>query len=219
MKSTDSGNTWTKTIIWDHPYPLWDPNNQFPTDTFYCVDGSHTIAYDNTGKIHIAFGINRAYSDGTTQYWFPLVDGVGYWNEDMATFSDDMNALSPYGDLGSELIEDYNLIGWMQDINNNGTLDIMGEPGIYYSGTSSMPQLVIDEQNNVFLIYSSVTETYNNGIQDYRHLWARGSNDNGQTWGDFVDLNYDLIYTFSECVFPSCSPTSDGNIHLGLSAG
>lgn len=214
LKSTDNGNNWTKTTIWDHPYPLWDPNNQFPTDTFYCVDGSHTIAYDNTGKIHVAFGINRAYSDGTTQYWFPLVDGVGYWNEDMSAFSDDMNALSPYGDPGSELIEDYNLIGWMQDVNGNGTLDILGEPGLYYGGTSSMPQLVIDEQNNVFVIYSSVTETYNNGIQDYRHLWGRGSNNDGQTWGEFVDLNYDLIYIFSECVFPSCSPTSDGNIHL-----
>jgi hypothetical protein len=214
LKSTDNGNSWTKTTIWDHPYPLWDPNNQFPTDTFYCVDGSHTIAYDNTGKIHIAFGITRASSDGDIQYWFPLVDGVGYWNEDMVIFSNDMNALSPYGDPGSELIEDYNLIGWMQDINNNGTLDILGEPGTYYGGTSSMPQLVIDEQNNVFLIYSSVTETYNNGSQDYRHLWGRGSNNNGQTWGEFVDLNYDLIYIFSECVFPSCSPTSDGNIHL-----
>jgi hypothetical protein len=214
LKSADNGNTWVKKIIWDHPYPLWSPNNQFPTDTFYCADGSHAMTYDNSGKVHVAFGISRAYSNGVTQYWFPLVDGIGYWHEDMAAFSNHKNSLSPYGDPGSELIENYNLIGWMQDINNNGTLDILGEPGLYFVGASSMPQLVFDPMNNLFLVYSSITETHDNGLQDYRHLWARGSGDGGTTWGTFVHLNSQLIYMFSECVFPTCSPNSDLFIHL-----
>lgn len=214
LKSTDNGNTWTKTIIWDHPYPMWNPGSLFPTDTFYCADGSHSLAFDNSGKVHIAFGINRAYCDGTGTYWFPLVDGIGYWNEDMAAFSNNMNALSPYGEIGTELVVNYNLIGWAQDVNQNGTWDILGEVGAYYIGASSMPQLVIDSQNNKFLIYSSVTENYNNGSQDYRHLWGRGFNNSSQIWGSFTDLTSDLIYIFSECVFPSCSPTSDDDIHL-----
>jgi hypothetical protein len=214
LKSSDFGNTWGKTIIWDHPYPLWDPNNQFLTDTFYCADGAHAMAYDNSGKVHVAFGINRAYSNGSVQYWFPLVDGIGYWHEDMTTFSNHKNALSPYGDPGSELIDNYNLIGWMQDFNSNGVLDILGEPGLYYLGASSMPQLIFDSMNNIFLIYSSITESYNNGLQDYRHLWARGSSNGGITWGNFVHLNSNVVYIFSECVFPSCSPTSDMFIHL-----
>ncbi|MCB0806621.1 MAG: carboxypeptidase regulatory-like domain-containing protein [Bacteroidales bacterium] len=214
MKSTDNGDNWTKTVIWEHPYPLFDPNNAIVTDTFYCSDGSHSLAFDNTGRVHVAFGINRAMSDGISMSWFPLVDGVAYWNEDMPTFSDNLNALNPYGGVGTELIQDYNLIGWSQDLNNNGVLDILGDQGLYYVGFSSMPQLVIDEMNNVFLLYSSVTEGYDNGLQNYRHIWARGSNNGGQTWGDFVDLNADLIYYFSECVFPSCSPSSDDYIHL-----
>ena len=214
MKSTNNGDSWTKTVIWEHPYPLYDPNGSTPTDTFYCVDGAHSLAFDQSGKVHIAFGINRSFSQGIGVSWFPLVDGIGYWHEDMPTFSNNLNALSPYGDPGTELIMDYNFIGWTQDINGNGELDILGEIGLYYVGFSSMPQLIIDEMNNIFLVYSSVTESYNNGLQDYRHLWARGSNDNGQTWGSFIDLNEELIYIFSECVFPSLSPTTDDNIHL-----
>ncbi len=214
LKSIDNGNTWIKTLIWEHPYPLFDPNNMIVTDTFYCADGSHSIAIDNSGKVHVAFGINRAICDGSVQYWFPLVDGVGYWNEDMPVFSNHINALSPYGEPGTELIEDYNLIGWMQDINGNGTLDILDDIAIYYMGPSSMPQLVTDDQEQIFLVYSSITETYNQGIQNYRHLWARGSNNNGFTWGDFHHLTSDLIYIIIECVFPSCSPTTDENIRF-----
>jgi hypothetical protein len=213
MKSIDNGSTWEKTVIWEHPYPLFDPNNMIVTDTFYCPDGAHSVTIDNFGKVHIAFGINRAYCDGSVRYWFPFVDGVAYWNEYMDVFSNGLNALSPYGDPGSELIEDYNLIGWMQDLNGNGQLDLMDEIGTYYLGASSMPQLVIDEQNQLFLFYSSVTESYDNGVKNYRHIWARGSANFG-AWEDFVDLNSDLIHIFDECVFPSCSPTTDENIHL-----
>ncbi len=84
LKSTDGGESWSKTIIWEHPYPLWDPNSFIPTDTFYCVDGAHSLAFDHDGMVHVVFGINRAYSDGTGTFWFPGVDGIGYWNEDRA---------------------------------------------------------------------------------------------------------------------------------------
>ncbi|MEZ5197856.1 MAG: hypothetical protein R2764_16160 [Bacteroidales bacterium] len=67
------------------------------------------------GKVHVAFGINRALSDGTDLLWFPYVDGIGYWNEDMPTFSNSLNALNPYGEEGTELIEDYNLIWLVTD--------------------------------------------------------------------------------------------------------
>jgi hypothetical protein len=37
---------------------------------------------------------------------------------------------------------------------------------------------VIDELDFKYVVFSSVTETYDNGLLSYRHLWARGS------WGD-----------------------------------
>jgi hypothetical protein len=215
MKSTDDGDTWAKTTIWECPYPL---NAGLVTDTFYNADGSHHLAIDNTGKIHVVFGINRAYSDGAGSFWFPGVDGVGYWNEDMPTFSSDLNALNPYGHPDSELIEDVNLIGWSQDVNGNGELDLLTDWGTYYLGLSSMVQIVIDDLGQIIVLFSSVTEGYDNGIQNFRHIWARGSNDLGTTWGPFLDLNSDLVYIFDECIVPSVAANSDDNIYFAYQA-
>ena len=209
MKSTDGGDNWTKTIIWECPYPLWDPNNMYETDTFYCSDGAHDLAFGPDGKVHVAFGINRARSDGAGTFWFPLVDGLGYWNEDRPTFSNTMDALNPYGDAGTELEEDYSLIGWAQDLNGNDIWDIIGEVGAYYMGASSMPSITVDDQNRVFVVYASVTESYNNGVQDYRHLWGRASTNGGDWWGPFVDLTSDISHIFDECVYPTLSSNSD----------
>jgi hypothetical protein len=212
MKSDDGGETFDKTIIWEHPYPLWQLGMQ--TDTFYCADGSHHLAIDNNDIVHVVFGINRALATNEGTYWYPFVGGIGYWNEGMPGFSDDVNALSPYGDPGTELVEDYNLIGWSQDINGNGQLDFLDEIGSYFIGLSSMPQLIIDDMNRLFLVYSSVTETYDNGTKNYRHLWARASGDGGITWGQFLDFSSDLTHIFDECVYPSCAPKSDDHIYL-----
>jgi hypothetical protein len=211
LKSNDGGNTWAKTIIWDHPYPLFNYN--YPTDTFYCADGSHAFDFDNNGMAHVVFGINRTYCDGAGTYWFPAVDGIGYWNENRPTFSNNLNALSPYGDPGSELEEDYSLIGWTQDINNNGQLDILNDWGMYYIGFSSMPQILVDDDNEIFVVYSSVTENLDNGEQNYRHIWARYSSQ-GLFWGSFIDLTNNPIHIFDECIYPSLAPYSDDFYYL-----
>ncbi|GAB4319699.1 MAG: hypothetical protein Kow00127_11950 [Bacteroidales bacterium] len=212
MKSTDYGETFEKTVIWEHPYPAYDFT--YGTDTFYCPDGSHHLVIDASGKVHVVFGINRSYADdaGST-YWFPYVDGVGYWNEDMPPFSPDLNALSPYGDPGSELIEDYNLIGWSQDIDGDGELTFLDNPP-YYLGLSSQVQIVLGMNGELYVTYSSLTETYTNMTYNYRHLWSRVSPDGGITWGYFYDLNSDFIHQYDECVYASCAANSDDNIYL-----
>ncbi len=121
--------------------------------------------------------------------------------------------MNPYLEPGSELVEDYSLIGWEQDVNNNGVWDILGDPGHYYVGSSSMPQILIDEMNQLFIVYSSVTETYNNGTQDYRHLWCRYS-PNGDWWGPFYDLTNEVIHIFDECIFPSVASNSDDYFYM-----
>ncbi|MBM3435272.1 MAG: hypothetical protein FJY07_03525, partial [Bacteroidetes bacterium] len=212
LKSDNNGDTWTHTNIWEHPYPLWVTGT--PTDTFYCADGAHHLAFDQNHTVHVVFGINRAYADAAGSYWFPLVGGVGYWNENRPTFSSDMDALCPYSDCAySELIPDYSLIGWEQDVNENGTWDILGEVGLYYLGSSTWPQIVIDDWDRIYVVFSSVTETYNNGIQDYHHIWLRSS-PNGDWWGHFDDLTGDLMHIFDECVFPSVAINSDDNLYL-----
>jgi len=210
MKSMDNGDTWEKTMIWEHPYPMW---NGEVTDTFYCPDGSWDVKLDNSGMIHCVFGINRAHSDGSGTYWFPFIDGVGYWNETMPAFSGTLDALNPYGEEGSELIDDYNLIGWSQDVDGDGEVTLIGESidniGRYYLGLSSMVQLVMGESNQLYVIWSSVTETYDDGLQNFRHLWSRVSNDGGTTWGPFTDLTENIVHIFDECVWPDAAINSD----------
>ncbi|MCD4730277.1 MAG: T9SS type A sorting domain-containing protein [Bacteroidales bacterium] len=213
MKSTDGGDTWTQTIIWEHPYPFFDPATPTVTDTFYCADGAHGLDFDQSGKVHIVFGINRGHSDGAGTFWFPGVGGIGYWNEDRPTFSNDLNALSPYGDPGTELEIDLSLIGWTQDINGNDTIDVLDDWGTYYLGFSSMPQILIDDMNRMFVVYSSVTEGYDNDAQSYRHLWCRTS-PNGEWWGTFHHLTSELIHIFDECVWPSIASASEDNFYL-----
>lgn len=220
MKSEDDGDTWTKTVIWECPYPLYTGG---VTDAFYCPDGAHSVAFDQNGKLHVVFGINRAQANGPEEKnWYPLVGGIGYWNEDRPTFSSDTNALCPYSDCEySELVEDYSLIGWSQDLNDNDTIDIEDATDLakYYLGLSSMPQLTIDDQNQMFVVYSSVTEGYTGGLsnQTYRHLWSRFS-PNGDWWGEFTDLTSGLEYVFDECVYPSVAAKSDEYIYLSYQA-
>jgi hypothetical protein len=213
VKSTDGGNTWTKTVIWECPYPNWAGGL---TDTFYCVDGTHALDIDQTGTVHVAFGINRAQADDAGgSFWFPLVGGIGYWKEGRPTFSDHRDALNPYSDAPyTELVEDYSLIGWAQDINNNDVWDILGEIGLYYFGSSGQPTIHVDDNNDVYVVWNAITETYNNGLQDYRHLWARVGPNGGEWWGPFFHLTSDLVHIFDECVMQSISHTSDDYIHL-----
>jgi len=217
MKSTDGGETFDKTMIWNHPYPLWVPYTV--TDTFYCADGAHDLIIDETGMVHVVFGINRSIADGTNASWFPFVDGIGYWNETMPAFSNDLHALDPYGHPNSELVEDYNLIGWTQDVDGDGQITYVGTGiesiGSYYLGLSSMPQLEMDQWGGLVLFFTTPTETYDNGSQNYRHIWTRYSPDLGTTWEDeFVDLNTDLIHIFDECVYPSTASVNDNYFYL-----
>jgi len=221
LKSTDNGETWEKIMIWEHPYPVFDWSVTI-TDTFYCTDGGFSVVLDNSGMAHVAFGIQWVLHDtpGDTYTGWPTVDGLGYWNETMPMFSNGINTLCPYDDEPeSELIENYNLIGWAQDVNGNGTWDIIGGSaetvGNYRVGASSMPELIIDEADNMYLLFSSITETFQTDEQNYRHLWMRVSRDNGDTWNDeFYDLTGDVAHIFSECVFPSMTPTTDDYLHV-----
>jgi len=216
MKSTDYGETFEKTIIWDHPY---DNGYQIiPEDTFYCIDGSMAAAIDPLGKVHVAFGISKTWYDLDNEFYglYWMVDGLGYWNEDRPTFSTNKNALNPYGHPDSELVLNESLIGWCQDINGNGTLNLLDDWGMYRGhGMSTMPQIIVDDQNRLFVVYISVTETFDNGTQNYRHLWIRSSLDGGNTWGQFYHYaENDITHLFSEFSYPSCASNSDDNIYV-----
>jgi hypothetical protein len=215
MKSSDYGDTWEKTVIWEHPYPFFDYNTTI-TDTFYSMDKSAGIALDSEGKAHVVFGITRVIHDmpGNSYYIWKYTDGIGYWNEDMEPFSNDLDALAPpgYGYANSEMVVDYNYIGWMQDVNGNGTIDLNDDIFYYRQhGASTMPTITIDDQDQIFVIFSSTTETYEYEFINYKHLWARSFN-NG-LWQHFLDLSQDIAHLYDECIYPVLASSSDDYIH------
>ncbi len=217
MKSTDGGDNWTKTVIFPHPIP--DPMWQTPpvfADTTYVCDGALAVDLDNSGNAHVVFGIQRVLYDpledptneGAYSY-FPFTDGIAYWKEGDAQFSD----LNP-----DVVYANGKLIAWIQDVDGSGVildnLTTIDEFAKYYLSLSSMPQLTVDDNNDLYLVFVSPNETLFSGTQFYNHVWARKSTDGGTTWSDFSEITGGLTHEYSECVFPSTSKTSDNYIHM-----
>jgi len=210
MKSTDGGDSWQKTIIWEHPFPFFEIFT-FNSDTFYCNDGAITVALDNNNMAHVAFGLSRVYSTTSqdTIWYCPLTDGIVYWREDMPGFKNTVNSLHP-----DSLSICGNLIGWTQDINGNGQLDFLDTIITYPTlGVSTMPSLVIDDWDQVILTFCSTTEGFP-GTYNYKHLFARLSPNLNCDWGDFYCLTASMIHIFDECIYPNVAPNVDDAFHL-----
>jgi flagellar hook assembly protein FlgD len=135
----------------------------------------------------------------------------------MPEFSSDLSALAgpQYGYPTSEMIEDNNYIGYMQDVNGNGTIDLLSgvAPFGYRSiGPSTMPTITIDDQNRVFVAFASTTEGYDNFTNNFKKIWARAY-DNG-IWGPFLHVTADIIHIFDESINPLFAQSSDDNVYL-----
>lgn len=205
MKSTDGGTTWSKTVIFQHPYPHFVETTTLVTDTPTVCDGAVAVTLDKHGKAHVSFGIMRVLNDdltdGQTSY-FPGSDGLAYWNEDMPA----LTSLK-----FEDLEQSGNLIGWAQDMNGNDTLDFV-DISVYYMSVTSMPNLTVDENDNIFVFFSSIMENLDNGNQNYRHLYGRAFADG--YWHSFVDITSSIFHNFDECVFPSVAYNTDDNLHV-----
>jgi hypothetical protein len=215
MKSTDDGTTWQKTVIWEHPYPMFNSNTLI-LDTLWTVDGSFSVSLDNQGNAHVVYALTKVRKPniGSSYSLFYHSDGIGYWNESMGTIPTHPDnphlTLSP-----SYLDENGMLVGWSQDINGNDTLDFEDYAIVIYRthGISTMPVIHVDDQNNFFVFYSSTTETYNNGERFYKKIWARASDDGGETWGDFLFVADDNYHLNDECIYSQIANTSDDNLY------
>ena len=206
MKSTDNGDTWTKTVIWPCPYNFWAGGDT--TGIFYCPDGVSAVALDESGKAHVLFGLQRAMGDESgAKYWYPWTDGLIYWNEDKPELPD---VLDPVW-----LEENGYVIGWVQD-----TMVWYADEtqlAFYYNSMSSMPQLTFSHQADyeyLHAVWSSVTTLTDPDMFLLRHIFTRVSNDNGTTWLGIYDVTDDFLYTWSECVYPSVSQHTDCWLHI-----
>lgn len=197
MKSFDNGNTWDKISVYENPY---SPYEGGATPRFGSGDGTSAIALDSEGNAHVVFSrMVYYYDDMSTPHYYPATEGLIYWNETMPML--DTTAVSSY--TLDHLQDGGNLIGWVTSSSGDSTL--VGW-ATYYLSLTSWPQIVIDPDDNIYVVYSGVAADYDNNFENYRHIYANSSNDNGETWNGLMDINTDLIYTYSECIFPAISP-------------
>ncbi len=216
MKSFDAGLTWEKVTVFTVPV-----TTTAPYDIFASHDNSMSMALDSEGKAHVVFGRMRASDDNFAvagNSYYPYTDGLIYWNETMPQL--DTAQLNSY-----DLLEaNGNLLATMQDYNNNGEIDFpevgSGEFafGLYGSSLTSMAQMVIDKDDNIFVSYSSCREDLINSgaapnTQLYRHLYMI-SKMNGSEWSEPRDLTDDIEHSYDECVYASLSYTTNDMLHL-----
>ena len=215
LKSTDGGDTWTKTIIQTFPIPLMTPTTLSDIDGDGIADtldsnaGDAHVLIDNNGLCHVWFGANRIIGDGTGVFYFPGTDGLFYWNETMPT-------------------DGYVLIAAAQDYNGNDSIDIPQDAtctfpwGNYRGGLTQMPSAGIDAAGTIYLTYQSVVEAPGADTafyhQMHRHVFMITSSDNGFTW----TYPFDVVPStaqggdgeFQEAVFACMARHVDANAYL-----
>lgn len=213
MRSPDNGETWEKIVIWQHPDPLGTGTPVL--DSLWGPDGAAHLAIDKNGKLQVVFGVYK--TKPSSNEYYPYSGGVAYWNEDMPTWTGgspewQINCLNT-----DSLYAHDKLIFYPLDVNENGVWDVIGTNdafGKYYVAIVSMPQITIDKIGDGMVVAAGLTENLDNGVQNYRHLWARSFSNFGESFGKFVDLTGDDTHIFDECVFPTFSPTSNNFFSL-----
>lgn len=218
MKSFDNGLTWNRTTVYE--FPAFTGTDS-PLATTY--DETFAIALDNLGQIHLAttrYKIIHYNSEAASWNYYPYTDGIVYWNETMPQID-----TSIYSNVDS-LVNHGMWIGNMIDYDGSGEIEFpeVGSDqvpwGDYrYVGPSSMPNMVIDKDNNIFVTYSSCREDLisagaNPNVQLYKHLYITSKMNGSDTWMDPVDLNDDILHSFDEVVWGSMASSNDGNLHF-----
>ena len=211
MISQDAGDSWTYENLVDFPVDLYeidsgllpdslgaDYNEDGLNEEFPTTDGAGAVHVDATGQVHCVFGgMWVADSDTTDEsyQYYPGTNDLRYWRQG---------------------VDSTTTIGYAQDLNGNGQLDILEDIADYGVGLASMPSMASDEDGRLFVIYSSLAEDRDQGVQTYRHVYLVNSDDWGETWnsGTPCDLTPDLDYDGYECVFASMSPDVDGRLDI-----
>ena len=233
-KSSDNGMNFTKTTIFQHPYPGFDETTTLVLDTPYVADGTCAVALSDNGTAHVAFGITRFLNDDIADNnwsYFPGIAAILYWNEtQQPILNTDATTLNPenIADAG------YTVFG-RSDLNNDGgaywPANITNFP-TYGIGSVSTPQIVVDG-NNVYVVYTAILDWPFLDVSSssyYRGVFARKSTDGGANFGDVSWLSYNIdcyyiydwawtqnteytfddmseyIYSEGESVFPAVAP-------------
>ncbi len=199
LKSTDNGNTWTKTIIADSPSDLYDwgggtiidEDGDLLADTLITVESADVVV-DDTGVVHVAFAtiriLDQDAADNAAIPFNSYDNAIHYWNDNMP--AGHYNGAADMTNGKHELYissQTEKNIGYTPDLNNNGTLDIEGAGYYGYGGWCSTPSIALSPTGEIIVAYTAVAEgndfLKNDAIpspQNFRHIFMvmRATNGN-----------------------------------------
>ena len=195
--SENNGETWTKQVIWnfrgdDHAWD-WSRTDVSANagDSIWCVDNSASIAIDNSGTVHVAFGLGRwapSPSNGWGHYTiWPFTDGIVYWNSNYTN------------EQGGHNIPDFGQ--WSGDAEH---------PDWALNGINGINSTLNDER----IWYLAEADGFNN-----LNIITPDENHNGQL--DYLDDIWDHYWgsyrTFGIATLPSISVDENGNLIIAYS--
>ena len=221
LKSTDNGNTWTKTIVMTFPIPMFDSRTMISdvdadgiADTIVTNGGDPSILIDNNNMVHVWFSANRVLcttpGTGTGQglSYFPGTDGLFYWNETMPT-------------------DGFALIAQSWDYNGDGEIGLPLDAtcdwpmGLYGGGLTGMPSAAQDPTSGtIYCTYQAICEECDTALyfQAHHHVYMITSSDMGVSWTQPFDLVPDTLSggngEFQEAVFGSVCKFVDNNVYV-----
>jgi hypothetical protein len=225
IKSSDNGETWDKTVIWEHPYPSFDWNTSITTDTLWTCDNSANIAIDDNGMVHVVWATARVVHEaaGTEFNYFPYTDGIGYWNESMDQIP--TNPTNPHKTLDPEYLESLGtgmVVGWVPDINGDGEADVTLNFDLSYRtlGMSTLPAISIDNNGSMAIFYSTLNEERLDEDINFRSMFATYKDGFYGSWY-YVneDITAGIFHLFEEIYSVTSAPIGyNGTFHAMYSA-
>lgn len=224
LESEDNGDSWEKNMVWEHPYPMFDFEATIIENTVWSPDGSLDAIYDETGKLHLTFGLARVKhpETGYDYIYFPWTDGIVYWNESFDPFE----ATNQHLALSYDHLEvNKTLAGWAIDTDSNNVFDYTENsilPRYPYLGLSSVPSLSYNHENHtIYLSYLSGNEYRMCYDYHYRSPYIKACFYNPEIeeewlWGaTLAPYNVEESPIVNEEFFyPQLSPVNYGTGHL-----
>lgn len=223
-KSTDDGQNWERTVIWENPYYGYDwatdPQSIY-TDTVF-GPATLALAIDNQGVAHVAMStyeyIHDELGDSYTTWSGRAVDGIYYWNDtrEAPIQSPDGNphhALRLWWPAGDGYVhmeaDSTKWIGYLPlyegyEYDNE---KFYRESDYFYkfrSGQSGMPALSIDPFGNIACAYScpNIARENDELHKYYRSIFVSYYNVDEGYWHQVEDdITDDFMLSMSECIF------------------
>ena len=207
FKSYDNGDTWEKIEALISPFDPFETYLESPD--FGSGVGSFDLALDSQGKAHVIFSrMIGSFNDAGEWGYYPFTDGVIYWNEDMDPL--DTTLISSYT---TEFLEENGyLCGWM--LSDDPITIPEGQPN-YANAACGFPQISIDANDRMFVSWSAIAPGYNTGGSPdllYRHIVMNASFDGGNWWNGPFDMNTEITWILSDCIYSEQPPYLPGNM-------